>query len=175
MICKICNNHNIETKIKNIFICGNCFHIIKLNDIVTKNIGNICILQKENKNYIWVNMLHCYDNPHIIFKLINELKNEYKEFTSVFIKLPYINGKLSDIENSNYIHYFNINSMKILCEFHNFNIIDLYKSKINNFDELFYIFELQNKNQIYNNKSFDIYKYIYDELTNDLYDICNYI
>lgn len=174
--CLICNSLMIETKVKDIFICSNCFHITNFNETNIKSCGNICILQKkeENKNYMWVNFLQYYKNPHLGFNLINDVKKEYeKEFNSLFIQLPYINGKLSCLENYNSFHYFNINSMKILCELYNFNIIDLYK--VNKLNELFYVFELQNKNEEHNNKNFDIYKHIYDELTNNLYDICSYV
>lgn len=171
--CIICNSIKTETKIKNVYICSNCFHVTNYTHTKT-NIGDICILKKQNKNYIWINVLHSYENPHTMFELIKDIKKNYDdELTYLFIKLPYINGKILNIRNNDYIHYFNINSMKILCEFHNFNIIELYK--VNNSNELFYIFEIKIQNENNNDKNFDIYKHIYDELTDNIYELCNYI
>lgn len=161
--CKICKNILIKTKIDYLYICKNCFHI--QNSKNTNISKGYCL---HNKYSIWIDIIHLLDDPHLLFTWINSLSN----IINIYIKVPCLNDKLNKNKNYDCIHYFNINSMKLLCEINKFNIIDLYQ--INIFDEIFYIFQIKEKDKEYDHNPFDIYEHIYNEIINDIYDLTIY-
>lgn len=163
--CEICNNITIETKEKQIFVCSNCFHVKNCNIIhKSEYIGQVSLLHKNNQEIILCDILHNLFNFNIFFKwLIGLNKNK------IYIKVP----KFDNFINYKYVHYFNINSMKFLCETYNLNIVNIYQIK--EIDEIFYIFEIKTKseNSIYNNSN--LYNELYNEMLNDTYLLNNYI
>lgn len=171
--CEICNHFLLNTKIKDLYICNNCFHIYnKKENRQIIDSGYIYVLTKSG---IWCDILHNLDKLSCFFYFLDtiysgELKNDN---IPIYIKVPILKGYLRIDKEYNHSHYFNINSMKLLCEKYNFNIIELYQ--LESIDEIFYIFQIESLDKISNNNHFNIYQYMLEELIVDIYDINNYI
>jgi len=143
--------------------------VVNLNcqlELGSESLGNIYIFNKNNNVNIWIDLIHNLTNCKLIFDWLKYIEIDYGNNFNVFIKIPILNTQYK------YKQYFNLNSLKLLCENNDFNIIDLYKGNI---DELFYIVQIKKKDIVCYNRNFNIYKYIYDEMLLNTYDLDYYI
>jgi hypothetical protein len=178
--CKICKNNIIKTKRDELYICKYCCHIenvaelnendeFYLNNI--KNIGNICILKIQNRYIIWIDLVYLLYDPNILFDWLKQ--NNLGNNINIYIKIPIIKKILNGTDEYNQSHYFNINSIKLLCDNHDFYIDKLYK--IENINEMYYIFNIKRKIEEYNYHCVDVYSHMYDEIIENIYDLEKYI
>lgn len=172
--CNICKNEMVETHIQDLFLCNYCFFVENLRiDYNFENSGIVYNIKKtNNKNFIWFDLLHLLNDPNVLFEILKEITtDDYNNI--IFIKIESLNGDINNHNLKQYNSYLNINCIKLLCELHKFNIVELYKIDKNN--EIFYICEIKKHNEEYSNHNSILYEYMYKEMIDNIYDLVNYI